>query len=353
MARPRRLGGPGYALVEQARTTIERHGMLVEGDAVVVAVSGGADSTALLDVLARVPLALELAVAHVDHGLSPGSAEVAGRLAREVAADGFDLHLVRAPDLAGPNLQARARAFRYGFLETVAAEVGARRIATGHTLDDRVETTLARLVHGAGTEGLAGIPPVEAGRVRPLIAARRAETRAHCVECGLAFDDDPANDDTSFERVAVRNRLVAAIEEGWGDGAVRAIATSSARLREDALALRSLADRLYGELASAEAGGVALDRAGLDAIPRALRRRLLEKAVGRVRDRSGGIEAALDALQGRAPELKRFAVAAGVEIVVGPELVRVRRAGAGEASAPDRVARERAGVEGAEPTRMS
>jgi tRNA(Ile)-lysidine synthase len=349
MARPRRLGGPGYALVDQARTTIERHGMLREGDAVVVAVSGGPDSTALLDVLARVPLHLELAVAHVDHGLSPGSADVAARLARSVAADGFDLHLVRAPDLAGPNLQARARAFRYGFLETVAAQVGARRIATGHTLDDRVETTLARLVHGAGTEGLAGIPPVEGLRARPLIEARRTRTRAYCAECGLDFDDDPANDDPSFERVAVRRDLVAAIERRWGDGAVRAIAASSARLREDAVALRALADRIYGEVATASDGGDELARARLDAVPRALRRRLLEKAVGRVRDRSGGIEAALDALEARAGDRKLFSVAAGVEITVGPEAVLVRRAGPEEGRARP----GGAGADGASPSRMS
>ena len=335
MAGARRLGGPGFALVERARATVERHRMVRAGEGVVVAVSGGPDSTALLDVLARMPLELDLAVAHVDHGLSQSSAEVAAGLARELAAEGFDVHVVRAPDLAGPNLQARARAFRYGFLSTVAQRVGAARIATGHTLDDRVETTLARLLHGAGTEGLAGIPPVDGPRVRPLIEVRRAETRAHCEEVGLAFHDDPANDDPRFERVAVRRRLVAAIEEGWGDGAVRAIASSAARLREDAAALGALAERLYGELARATEDGVAFERAPLEAVPRALRRRLLERAVGRVRDRAGGIEAALDGLEGPDTGARRFAVASGAQIVVGPERVSVARASGGASSNGD------------------
>ena len=148
--------------------------------------------------------------------------------------------------IEGPNLHARARDFRYRFFETVATETGATRIVTGHTLDDRVETTLARLVHGAGTSGLAGIPPVEGKRVRPLLGSRRNETREYCIECGLDFYEDPANEDDRFERSAIRSRVVPAIEERWGDGAIRSIAQSSERLREDAAALSQLAERLYG-----------------------------------------------------------------------------------------------------------
>ncbi|MGH2819660.1 MAG: ATP-binding protein, partial [Actinomycetota bacterium] len=116
MAEARRLGGPGFDVVERAEATIKRHGMLADTDRVVVAVSGGPDSTCLLDVLSRLATQLDLTleVAHVDHGLSEGSGEVAARLAHAAAAAGFDVHMVRVPDLAGPNLQARARDFRYG-----------------------------------------------------------------------------------------------------------------------------------------------------------------------------------------------------------------------------------------------
>ncbi|CAN5740385.1 hypothetical protein BH18ACT15_BH18ACT15_09210 [soil metagenome] len=194
-ARP--VGGPGWGLTEQAARTIARYDMLSGGETVVVGVSGGPDSTCLLDVLRRLaaPLVLGLVVAHVDHGLAAGSEDIGRAVARSAAASALDVHLIRAPDLAGPNLQARARAFRYGFFATVAAQVGARHIATGHTLDDRVETTLARLLHGAGTEGLAGLAPADEGRIRPLIAVRRSETRAYCTEVGLEFVDDPSNRD--------------------------------------------------------------------------------------------------------------------------------------------------------------
>lgn len=325
--RGRALGGPGFDVVDSVLATILRRRMLAGGESVLVAVSGGPDSSCLLDVLARLQdkLDLELFVAHVDHGLSPESEEVAATVAREAATLGYDVHVARARDLHGPNLQARARDFRYEFFTTIAAQVGATKIATGHTLDDRVETTLARLIHGAGPSGLAGIPPADGPRVRPLIDLRRATTRAYCREVEVQFYDDPSNSDERFERVRVRNEIVGAIEDGWGDGAVRAIATSSERLAEDSGALASLGARLAADLVEAGDGGTRIKLESLVAIPRALRRRVLEAAVGRVRDRSGGIDAALDALDDDKvmPPL-RFSVASGGEIVIGSDHVSVK-----------------------------
>jgi tRNA(Ile)-lysidine synthase len=186
------------------------------------------------------------------------------------------------------------------------------------------------LIHGAGTEGLAGIPPAGEGRIRPLIEIRRPETRAYCEARGLRFYDDPANSDLRFERPAVRATVIAAVEERWGDGGVRSITRSSERLREDADALSTLAERLYLDAVRAEEDGVSFPLDVLMGLPRAFRRRLLEKAVGRIRDRSGGIEAALDSLekgdQGAQP--LRFAVAGGTEIVIEKERLSVRRDGA-------------------------
>lgn len=300
--------------------------MLSGGEKVLVAASGGPDSTCLLDVLWRLAdkFDLEIEVAHVDHGISEHSKEEASRVAARAAEAGFEVHLIRAPDLNGPNLHARARDFRYAFLETVAQNIGADRVATGHTLDDRVETTLARMLHGAPPETLAGIPPLEGLRMRPLIGVRRSETRAYCEDLSLPFDDDPANDDQRFERVLVRTKLIAAIEEQWGDGAVRAIARAAEYLRQDADALTELADRLYGGLTTEIPDGVRLERGGLEILPRAIRRRLVYRAVGRVRDRSGGVEAVLDALD-RGSVTGRFAVASGIEIEVRDSDLVVRR----------------------------
>lgn len=291
----------------------------------MVGVSGGPDSICLLHALARLDADLTLIVAHVDHGLSPESEDIAARVTSSAAESGFDVHLARARDLEGPNLHARARDFRYSFFAALARKEGAERIATGHTLDDRVETTVARLIHGAGTDALAGIPISEGPRIRPLLELRRAETRAYCNEVGLEFVDDPANDDPRFERPRVRSEVLAPIESHWGDGAIRAMATSAQRLGEDSLALTSLADRLFAEISeTVEEGNVEVDLPTLLGLPRAIRRRILEAAVGRLRDRSGGIDAALDALDDpdRAPGL-RFAVATGIEITIGSDKVRV------------------------------
>jgi tRNA(Ile)-lysidine synthase len=325
----RRLGGPGYSVVAKALEAIDHHSMLGEGDRVLVAVSGGPDSTCLLDVLLRIAtkLRVSLEVAHVDHGLSDDSGRIAARVAAWAAGQGLEVHLGRAPDLAGPNLQARAREFRYRFLESVAARVHAARIATGHTLDDRVETTLARLVHGADTGGLAGLAPVEGPRVRPLIEVRRSQTRAYCEEVGLDFDDDPANVDVRFERAAVRSVLVPAIEDRFGEGAVRAIARAAEHLRQDAAALDDLASRLYTELARATDRGISFDRSAFMLMSRALRRRLLQRAVGRVRDRAAGIEAALDGLDRDPAPGAEFAVVQGVTIVIDADAVAVLRPG--------------------------
>ncbi len=322
----RSLGGAGFDLVDGVLASVLRRRMLNGGESVLVAVSGGPDSTCLLDVLARLEekLDLQIAVAHVDHGLSPESSEVAARVARDTAALGYDVHVARAHDLAGPNLQARARDFRYAFFTSIAGDIGSGYIVTGHTLDDRVETTLARLLHGSGTSGLAGLRPVEGPRVRPLIDVRRSDTKAYCEEVGLEFYEDPTNEDHRFDRARVRSHLVETIESHWGAGAVKAIATSAERLAEDAAAFTLLGERLSADLIQTGQDGPVIKLDLLRGLPRALRRRVLESAIGRVRDRSGGIDAALDALDDEhaVPPL-RFSVASGKEIVLDKDHLTV------------------------------
>jgi tRNA(Ile)-lysidine synthase TilS/MesJ len=137
------------------------------------------------------------------------------------------------------------------------------------------------------------------------------------VERDLDFYEDPSNDDPRFDRASVRSEVLAAIEGRWGDGAIRAMAGSAQRLREDADALERLTERVYATVATTTDRGIRLDLEALLEMPRAFRRRILERAVGRVRDRAGGIEEALRHLEGffRQPPAKpRIAVASGLEI---------------------------------------
>ncbi|MGH2753838.1 MAG: tRNA lysidine(34) synthetase TilS [Actinomycetota bacterium] len=318
-------GGPGFGLAEKLAETAARYRMIAGGDSILVAVSGGPDSMCLLHALGRLGADLTLNVAHVDHGLSDASEEISAMVAKWAAEAGHDVHVARAKDLEGPNLHARARAFRYSFFETIARDVGASLIATGHTLDDRVETTLARLIHGAGTEGLAGLPPSAGNRIRPLIEVRRKETRAYCEEAAIPFIDDPANEDPRFDRGSVRALVLRPIEERWGEGAVRAMASSAGLLREDAAALASQAQILYdGMVEDDDDGARLINLESLLALPRALRRRILETAVGRLRDRAGGIDAALDALDRDHKPGARFDLPGEASIVIEREQVVVK-----------------------------
>jgi tRNA(Ile)-lysidine synthase len=133
-------------------------------------------------------------------------------------------------------------------------------------------------------------------RVRPLISARRAETRAYCDEVGLSYVDDPSNEDPRFERAVVRQMVLGPIEDHWGDGAIRAMAKSIDRLGEDDAALEAQANILYAGMIDEDAPKD-FDLPTFLNLPRALRRRLLELAVGPKRDRGAGIDEVLDALE--------------------------------------------------------
>src|SRR3954468_66893 len=165
------------------------------GTAVTCAVSGGADSLALL-VLACAA-GLDVAAVHVDHGLRPGSADEAPVVASAAARFGARFRAERVDVGDGPNLEARARAARYAVLPP--------DVLTGHTADDQAETVLVNLLRGAGIDGLAGMR--QDGR-RPLLGLRRRETRALCEQLGLPPVEDPSNDDARFVRNRVRHELL-------------------------------------------------------------------------------------------------------------------------------------------------
>ena len=174
---------------------LERCSFAPAGTAVTCAVSGGADSLALL-VLAVEARCLVTAV-HVDHGLRDGSAAEADVVAAVAERFGVAFESRRVTVAPGPNLEARARAARYGALPA--------DVCTGHTADDQAETVLLNLVRGAGLRGLGGM---RSGVRRPLLALRRDETRAVCRSVGLVPLDDPMNADQRFTRVRVRHEVL-------------------------------------------------------------------------------------------------------------------------------------------------
>jgi tRNA(Ile)-lysidine synthase len=198
------------ALLTHARRALKSECVLERGSRLLVAVSGGPDSMALLHVLAKLRAEFSLALfAHgVDHGLRPEApAELA--LANELAAAlGVPFTSTKVALANGANLQARAREARYSALEERARSLGGALIATAHHADDRAETVLIRLLRGGPPGALAVLPARDGARVRPLIRARRADVLLHLERHGVNFASDPSNHDARFLRARVRHELL-------------------------------------------------------------------------------------------------------------------------------------------------
>jgi len=202
------------ALLKVVERTLREECGSLRGERVLIAVSGGGDSQALLHVLARIApkFGFQLAAHGVDHGLRPEAAaelDVAEELARRCGV-AFSRSRVRVDP--GGNLQARARNARYAALARAAEAAACTLIATAHHADDRAETVLLRLLRGAGPRGLAVLPARTADFLRPVIRARRSDIQAHVARHALPSCQDPSNLDPRFLRVRVRRELLPLLE---------------------------------------------------------------------------------------------------------------------------------------------
>ena len=249
------------------------------GSELTCAVSGGADSLALLAL--AVEAGCRVTAVHVDHQLRPGSAAEAEAVAEAARRLGAGFRSVSVRVAPGPNLQARARQARWSVLPADAA--------TGHTADDQAETVLINLMRGAGSPGLAGMRP---GPRHPILALRRAETRQLCAERGLPAVEDPTNSDRRFLRSRVRHELVPLLSQLAGRDVVPVLARQAELLREES----DLLDALAAALDPADARR-------LSAAPPALARRALRswiRALGPHPPPAASVERALEVARGRA-----------------------------------------------------
>jgi len=199
-------------ITSMVRRTVRERALVSPGDHVLVACSGGPDSTTLLHVLHRLrsELGITLCVASIDHGLRAESASEVEQVGVFAGTLGVPFYSTRV-DLAteGVSLQARARELRYSALQEIARSHGAARIAVGHTQDDQAETVLARMLRGAGVRGLGGIEARRSdGVIRPLLDCRRSDVRTYAVDRALPFVDDPSNHQRAFERVRLRHEVL-------------------------------------------------------------------------------------------------------------------------------------------------
>jgi tRNA(Ile)-lysidine synthase len=292
-------------VLERVTSTVREHDMLQPGDLVLVCVSGGPDSVCLLHALWRLRrlLKIQLAVFHFDHRLREASAHDARYVSNLATRLEMPFHLRIAHDrpALGRSTEAWARAARMTAAGEVLAEIGATRLADGHTRDDQAETVLMALVLGWGLSGMSGIVPVNGVLVRPLLDVTRDEVEACCRALGLRPRRDPSNDDTSMLRNAIRLEAIPAIERSTGRRVRDTFARTAGLLRQDAEALWKEAVDLADGHVEAEPGAFRIRPAALRALPRPMASRVVRRAfqLADLAWTEDAIDAVLDLAAGR------------------------------------------------------
>jgi tRNA(Ile)-lysidine synthase len=280
--------------LDDLRRTVEQHNG--KGATLVVAVSGGADSVALLHGLHRCneALNLRLVVVHLDHALRPDSGadaafvgELASRLGWMCLRERIEVAAWATQE--GRNVEDAARSLRYTLLDKAAKAVGATAIVVAHTQDDQAETLLMHLLRGAGLEGLTGmavygaspVPAATTPLFRPLLGIERATLRAWLTGNGYTWREDSTNADTHRFRSAVRHRVLPLLEE-IAPRLRERLARTSALLTADAEILHTLTNHAWLRLATLRDERVCLAQSALLAEPYAIQRRLLRRAYATV-----------------------------------------------------------------------
>lgn len=262
----------------------------LRGRTVLAAVSGGLDSTVLADAL--VASGAQVVIGHVHHGLRGAEADadqdavavLAARLAVPFAARRVDPHALRdgASSRERPTLQEAARTARYAALDSLAAELGADRIATAHHTDDQAETVLLRLFRGTGPDGLGGIPESSPdGRiVRPLLRLARADLERYAAARSLTWRDDSSNASPDYARNRLRAWLPA-LARDFNPRLLRAIADLAEAQRRDGEWIRAWVQREADARFTAEGAWLRIDAKDWRSLPEALSRRLAREALVR------------------------------------------------------------------------
>jgi tRNA(Ile)-lysidine synthase len=273
-------------MLDKLRNSITRYELFQAGHTLVVGVSGGPDSTALLHALAqlRAEYCLQLVAAHYHHGFRGEEADADAVYVRELAEMldvPFRMEKADVPAMRRRrhlSAQEAAREARHAYLRRVAAEVGAERIALAHTRDDRIETVLLNLLRGSGLEGLQGFPPASLPLIRPLYDLRRAEIEAYCQAQNLQPRLDSSNVSLDYRRNRIRAELLPYLRTYFNEEVDDAIT----RMSDLAVADNEVLEGLTTEALEQNPGPV-LNAAQLNALPVALRRRVLRQAIGAVR----------------------------------------------------------------------
>jgi tRNA(Ile)-lysidine synthase len=265
----------------QFQKSVARFRMIVPGDRVLVAYSGGADSSALLHLLIelRSEIPFDLVLAHFNHRLRPAADEDERCVRATARRSGLTLivkkRYVKAYARSHKlNLEEAARILRYDFLEKAAARAGATKIATGHNLNDQAETFLIRLLRGSGPRGLSGIFPVVGPKIiRPLLEIPRKDIESYCRRKRLVFQTDESNADKRFLRNKIRLELIPYLERNYEPRVVPRLGRLAGILQEEEAVFDEMTRREYARLIHRNGRRVSLDARRLAHLPKGLSRR--------------------------------------------------------------------------------
>jgi tRNA(Ile)-lysidine synthase len=290
------------ALHQHVRRTIQRHDLCPPGSRLLVGLSGGSDSVALVFLLLDLAVHAGFSVAglaHLNHQLRPTAERddafcraLAVRLGLAIMVEAADVRSYAAEHRL--SLENAARRLRYDFLERSAAATGASLIAVGHTQDDQAETFLMKLMRGAGTAGLGGVYPRRGAVIRPLLDVSRADLRAFLRARGEGWVEDETNEDLANPRNRVRHLVLPELDRAAGGSTRAALARAAILMREDGLWLDELARARFDAMATRTADGVEIDGQRLLAEPLPLRRRVVLQAL---RQGAGSREVGLDHIE--------------------------------------------------------
>lgn len=280
---------------------IREQDLIPAGSRVLCAVSGGADSIAMLHVLYRLRdrMGFTLACAHYNHRLRGAESDRDQQFVEQFTAlccgvqhlsDGSVLPAVPVytgsgdvagqASLRGTGIEETARDMRYAFLRQTAEETGADLIATAHTADDNVETILFHLARGTGLRGLGGIPPRREGIVRPMLTVTRRQVEDYLRRCSLPHMEDSSNLDDEYTRNRIRHQVLPVLED-VAPGFAGRLVNTAALLRADEAVLTAQAEEI-ADRAFPQEGGLAIEAAAVASAPDPVASRALRLLLGRL-----------------------------------------------------------------------
>lgn len=286
-------------LAQRLLLLLKRSSLLRPGERLGVAVSGGADSVALLHLLLelRQELGCVLCVVHFNHKLRGRASQADEKFVAKLAAQHGLEFFVAAENIAAKakrehgNLEDVARRARYAFFERLAQERRLDRVAVAHTADDQAETVLAHILRGTGLAGLGGIHPTAGAVLRPLLEIRRADLRAYLRGKRQSWREDASNRDTHRMRARIRHKLMPFLEKKFHLAVVDHLCQLAEFAREDEAYLEGQSARREKQFAQLVQNVVRLSLFDFLREPRSIQTRLLRRIIERLKPRSGQLSA--------------------------------------------------------------